>query len=77
MLLALDICCSPQVPYEGPRRISLRQKGMHADGRMVDQELRNGHVLVSHNPSPWTVVGEEGPSEPAKPKERHSKGVLM
>ena len=63
--------------YEGPRRTSLRQKGVTADGRMVDQELRGGRVVVSHDPSPWTVVGQEAPqAQPEVPKERHSKGKV-
>lgn len=67
------------MPYEGPRRTSLRQKGVHADGRMVDQELRGGQVVLSHDPGPWTVARENGYSvpEPQPPKERHSKGEAV
>ena len=65
-----------QVPYEGPRRTSLRQKGVTADGRMVDTELRGGHVTFSHDPNAATKTHEYGkPAEPEAPKERHPKGM--
>ena len=64
-----------QTPYEGPRRSSLRQRGVTADGRMVDQELRGGQVILSKDPNPGAVKHEDWrPAEPEKPKERHSKG---
>jgi hypothetical protein len=64
-----------QVPYDGPRRASLRQKGVDADGRMIDQELRNGQVVLNSAPgggaSSWVSAGESAAGEP---KERHPKG---
>ena len=64
-----------QTPHEGPRRSSLRQRGVTADGRMVDQELRGGQVILSKDPNPGAVKHEDWrPAEPEKPKERHSKG---
>ena len=64
-----------QTPYEGPRRSSLRQRGVNADGQMVDQELRGGKVVLSKDPNPGAVKHEDWrPAEPEKPKERHSKG---
>jgi len=43
---------------------------------MIDQELRNGQVILGSTPggggaSPWVVAGE---SLAAEPKERHPKG---
>ncbi len=67
-----------KVPYEGPRRASLRQKGVGADGRMIDQELRNGQVILGSaagggNGSPWNVAKDKAPEEP---KERHPKDAV-
>ena len=50
---------------QAPRRASLRQRGVQADGAAVDTESRGGHV---------TLVNGEAiryPSEPAQPRERH------
>ncbi|DBB11441.1 hypothetical protein WJX82_009846 [Trebouxia sp. C0006] len=52
---------------EAPRRASLRQRGVQADGAAVDTEGRGGHItLVNGEAIPYS-----DPSEPAQPRERH------
>ena len=64
-----------QAQHTGPRRSSLRQQGIHADGKMIDQELRNGQVLLGGTPGLWEVTPNTPPQEPEAPKERHAKGA--
>ena len=54
-----------------PRRASLRQRGVQADGAAVDAEGRGGHItLVNGDPTRYN----SHPSEPAQPRERHPTG---
>ena len=65
-----------QAESAGPRRASLRQKGVSADGRMIDQELRNGQVVLSTDgySGPWNVAESQAAPEPDQLKERHPQG---
>ena len=63
----LSNCLCPIQVGEAPRRASLRQRGVQADGAAVDTEGRGGHItLVNGEAIPYS-----DPSEPAQPRERH------
>ena len=58
----------------GPRRASLRQLGVSADGTSIDAEKRNGEIVI--------INGERIRMMPndfieAGPKERHPKGAVL
>lgn len=52
---------------QAPRRASLRQRGVQADGAAVDTETRGGHVTLVNG----EAIRYPDPSEPAQPRERH------
>ena len=53
-----------------PRRASLRQRGVQADGVAVDTETRGGHITVVNG----EAIRYLEPAEPAQPRERHPDG---
>lgn len=64
-----------QKPPPGPRRESLRNKGIAADGTFIDDERRGGKVLIGRgevsDPGPWVKA-----EDPPPPKARFPKGDL-
>ena len=58
----------------GPRRASLRQRGVAADGSRVDEELRGGKVTIINGEVLREPAGNSRHREPSPPKERHAKG---
>lgn len=52
---------------QAPRRASLRQRGVQADGAAVDTESRGGHITLVNG----EAIRYPDPSEPAQPRERH------
>ena len=52
---------------EAPRRASLRQRGVQADGAAVDTEGRGGHITLVNG----EAIRYPDPAEPAQPRERH------
>ncbi|KAK9868093.1 hypothetical protein WJX84_011731 [Apatococcus fuscideae] len=60
----------------GPRRASLRQRGVAADGSRVDEELRGGKVTIINGEVLREPAGNSRHREPSPPKERHAKGLL-
>lgn len=52
---------------EAPRRASLRQRGVQADGAAVDTEGRGGHITLVNG----EAIRYPDPAEPAEPRERH------
>lgn len=59
-----------------PQRKSLRVQGVAADDQMIDQELRNGRLVLAHRGGGSTSQppGEGGPHEPEQSRERHPQG---
>lgn len=56
-----------------PRRASLRQRGVKADGAAVDTETRGGHITVVNG----EAIRYLEPAEPAQPRERHPDGMPL
>ncbi|KAL3141680.1 hypothetical protein ABBQ32_004368 [Trebouxia sp. C0010 RCD-2024] len=52
---------------QAPRRASLRQRGLQADGAAVDTETRGGHITLVNG----EAIRYGDPAEPAQPRERH------
>ena len=52
---------------EAPRRASLRQRGVQADGAAVDTEGRGGHITLVNG----EAIRYPDPAEAAEPRERH------
>ncbi len=76
MALALpDVshCLCPVQVEEAPRRASLRQRGVQADGAAVDTEGRGGHITLVNG----EAIRYPDPSEPAQPRERHPPSKLL
>ena len=63
----LSHCLWPEQVEEAPRRASLRQRGVQADGAAVDTEGRGGHITLVNG----EAIRFPDPSEPAQPRERH------
>ena len=58
---------------QAPRRASLRQRGLQADGAAVDTESRGGHITLVNGEA--IRYGE--PAEPAQPRERHPPSMAL
>lgn len=58
---------------QAPRRASLRQRGLQADGAAVDTESRGGHITLVNGEA--IRYGE--PAEPAQPRERHPPSMTL
>ena len=56
-----------------PRRASLRQRGVAADGSMVGEERRNGELVVINGERIRLAPGQA--MEDLPPRERHPAGA--
>ncbi len=55
-----------------PRRASLRQRGVAADGSMIDEERRNGELVIINGERIRLAPGQA--IEDLPPRERHPAG---
>lgn len=70
-ILYLWLLC--QIPQErGPRRISLRQQGVAADGSSIDAEKRNGDIVIINGER---IRVANIPTDTVLPRDRHPKGT--
>ena len=58
-----------------PRRASLRQRGVAADGSSIDEERRNGELVIINGERIRMAPGQT--VEDLPPRERHPKGALI
>ena len=56
-----------------PRRASLRQRGVAADGSMVGEERRNGELVIINGERIRLAPGQA--TEDLPPRERHPAGL--
>ena len=60
------------VQADVPRRASLRQRGVAADGSMIDEERRNGELVIINGERIRLAPGQA--IEDLPPRERHPQG---